>query len=431
MRRKLFFSTIVFSVVFFVSCKKDDNTAPVVSINTPAAQSTYNVFDTIWVSGTASDNETLSSVAIRFLNADQVPVLPTVSVSVSGSNFSYNKPVILSNVHLETGVHYINVFASDGNNDANAFVEVNVIEAPLEVLRYVAVSRQAGMVRIDTINPQFQPGLLTQWSGDHSTTAVNSYHGQVVVGGGNVSALLGVDPEMGNVVWSAANGNVGSLPYFKDVNFSEDHLLTYATNEEGQVRGYTQSGNIQFTGQVPSGYRPQKVYGHGDKVMVELEEIIPSMRRLAFFWKASGALWQHFSLNKEVVLMNARTSDRLLLFSNNNGTPEVDEWDMDNGAWWPRTSLPFGEMFDAVALTSVDYAFAHADGIYRFNYNTNAESMLVSGVQAQHLAYDRANDILLAAVGSQLQFYNAANGALLTSVALTDDSEAIGVLFNK
>lgn len=431
MAGKLFFSTFALSIVFFTSCKKDDTTAPQVSISSPAAQSTYNVFDTIWVSGTVSDNETISAVSIRLLNAAQMPVLPTVQVPFSGNQVYFERPVVLSNIHLETGVHFINLFASDGDNDANAFVEINVVEAPLEVLRYVVVSRQAGLVRLDTISPQFQLAMQTQWSGDHSTSAVNSYHQQVVVGGGNVSATFARHPEDGSVLWSLPNGNVGSLPYFKDVRFSEDHLLTYISDEEGRVRGYSPLGSISFTAQVPGGYRPQKVLGHGDKVLVELERIVPPERLLAYFWKTSGVLWQDFLLNKAVVGMFPRTEDRVLLFANDNGMSKVQEWSLDNGDWWPRADLSAGELFDVVALNSVDYALAHEDGIYRFNYNTNADVMLVGGVQAQHLAFDKLNGLLLAAVGTELRFYDANSGSLLNTVPLGDEAEAIGVLYNK
>lgn len=361
-----------------------------------------------------------------------MPVLPTIPVSISSNNVSFNKLMPISNIHLSTGTYYINVFASDGVNDANAFREVTVFEAPLEIERYVAVSRPgSGLVRVDTIDEQFALGLLSQWNGDHSSTAINSYHQQIIVGGGNLSAALGIDAKYASVLWSIPNQNNSSLPYFKDVRFSEDHLLTYMTNEDHQIRGYNKNGDVAFSAMSSITYRPKKVLGHEDLVIVELADIVPPMRRLGLYWRSSGVLLQDNPLNMDVVFMNLRNSDRLIMFGNENGQAVVEERDLDNGSSWTLTSLPSGVLNDAVAINSTNYLIAHESGLYRYYYATNNNVLLVGGINANKVAYDKVNALAIVAVNSDLRFYDAGTGAFLTSVSLPDDAEAIGVLYNK
>jgi len=416
-----------------VACKKDtDTTSPSITITAPATSSSFNVFDTITVAAIVKDDEQLESISIRLLDQDQVPVLPTISVSASSNSVSFSKLLPISNIHLSTGTYYVNVFASDGKNDANSFVQITVIEAPLEVERYIVVSRPgSGLVRLDTIDDQFSIGLQSQWNGDHSTTAVNSYHQQIVVGGGDVSAALSLDGEYASVVWSAANLNISSLPYFKDVHFSEDHLITYMTNEDHQIRGYNENGSVVFSAMSSSIYRPKKVIGHGSLVIVELESIVPPLNRLGSYWRSSGVLWQDHPLSMDVVYMNPRNSDRLIMFGNENGQAVVEERDLDNGSFWTLTSLPSGTLNDATAINATSYLLAHENGLYRYDYSTNADVLLVGGINALKVSYDKVNAMAIVAVNSEIRYYDAATGTFLTSVSLMDDAEAIGVLYNK
>lgn len=423
----------IFTGIFGVSCKKDiDTTSPSISISSPSTSSSYNVFDTITVTATVTDDEKLESIVIRLLDQDQVPVLPTISVSAGSNSVSFSKLLPISNIHLSTGTYYVNVFASDGNNDANSFLQITVIEAPLEVERYVVVSRPgSGLVRLDTVDEQFTIGLQSQWNGDHSTTSVNSYHQQFVVGGGDLSAALSLDGEHASVIWSAANLNNSSLPYFIDVNFSEDHLITYMTNEDHQIRGYNENGSVVFSAMSSSTYRPKKVIGHGSLVIVELESIVPPLNRLGLYWRSSGVQWQDHPLSMDVVYMNPRNSDRLIMFGNENGQAVVEERDLDNGSFWTLTSLPSGKLNDATAINSTRYLLAHESGLYRYDYSTNANVLLVGGINAQRVCYDKLNGMAIVAVNSELRYYEAATGTFLTSVSLLDDAEAIGVLYNK
>ncbi len=433
MIKKVFIPLISLLLFFGISCKKDtDTTSPSIAISAPAALTSYNVFDTIMVTATVSDEKQISSIQIKFLNSVQVPVLPSISVSANSNPFTFTRPLVLSDIHLNSGTYFINVFASDGSNDANAFREVIVIEAPLEVERYVVVSRPgSGIVRVDTIDPQFTIGLLSQWNGDHSASEVNSYDQQIVVGGGNVSAALSIDAEFASVLWSVSNQNISSLPYFKDVRFSGDHLLTYITNEDRQIRGYNKNGSVSFTAMSSNIYRPQKVLGHGSLVIVELEDIVPPMRRLGLYWKASGVLFTEYMLNMEVVFMYPRLSDRLIIFGNQGGQSVVEERNLDNGSFWSLTTLPLGALNEATAISSTSYLLAHENGLYRYDYSTNNQVQLVGGINALQVAYDRVNSMAIVAVDSELRFYNANTGAFLTSVGLQDEAEAIGVLYNK
>ena len=73
---KMVFIPLISVLLFFgISCKKDtDTTSPSIAISAPAALTSYNVFDTIIVTATVSDEKQISSILIKLKSND--PALP-------------------------------------------------------------------------------------------------------------------------------------------------------------------------------------------------------------------------------------------------------------------------------------------------------------------------------------------------------------------
>ena len=142
---KLLFLLLSIYTIFCVSCKKDEDTSPpIITELAPNENTSFNTFDSISVQANLYDERELTFVSVELLNADLISVVTPYGKNLNGTDHFFNAQLIVDNIHIISGLHYILITAKDLQNTTRTYIKVHVNGIPFETKGYVNTSKSEG-----------------------------------------------------------------------------------------------------------------------------------------------------------------------------------------------------------------------------------------------------------------------------------------------
>ncbi|MCB0780559.1 MAG: hypothetical protein KDC03_13720, partial [Flavobacteriales bacterium] len=370
-------------------------------------------------------------VTIQLLDANGVPVVPSVSLAISGTSFDLQRAFPVIDEGLASGPYSLAVRATDGNEQGSDFRSINVSAAPLRLRAVFAVHAvQGGSVPVTRIDSVFQAAAFGTYPGDLAQATLASDPRLLYLAGAQNAPLRAIDLLNGNERWSVSNQNMLGSPFFTALHQGSDGRIYHATNDRF-IKGANSSGVNAFTAESLAQYRTTFLHVQDDQVVAGQEQIAGPQQRLVTYTRSGGALLDQFVLDKELVHTDRLAMNEVLLFGNRNGEGVVEQRNIDSGAWWEPRTFSQGEI-RAVARQDGNTWFVALPGeLVRFTYSNAGAITVNGGVDLDALAYDAANDLLWGASGNEVLWMDPASGAVLGSVPVQDEVLFLLPFFNR
>ena len=410
---KLVFRASFFLFIFFlISCKKDkkDTIAPGISCFAPATGQHFNMYDTITVNATVSDNEHLSFVNVTLTDLNHTPLQPSYSVPIQSAGFTFNIKYILTQFHLQTGGYYLQITADDGYNTASFYQPITITESPTLLWGYCTVLKMTSqtITQIDTANNPISSIVLSQ---AYNGMKYGTYNQQLYVNGKGTMPfqVFYLQPQAANHLAynaSATNNQVDYTSLYTDGNKPYVGFLNSDINSFDNVGSYSTSYRLGDPNFYPYLFTKTSNYGVGvykSKFSANKPDEIVSFTGFGAFNQSKVLPTTNFT----VVAMFEKGNDSVYVFGNDShnqakgyiyyvpGNTFVDSL---------QNILPNTTMLSAVKVSSNYALFSTALGIYPVN-GRNVNPKLPGSVGAQKLAYQPKLNRLLAAVGFNLNSY--------------------------
>ncbi len=408
---------------FSISCKKDSDTSPPqIEALLPAVHSIHNTFDTINVKANIIDDQELTFVSVELLNADLISVVTPYSKTLSTKEYRLNASIIVDNIQLTSGIHYILITAKDKENTTRSFTEVVVNGLPIETRGYVT---------FENIFTQFEvhryfngsDSILYQSQGEVVGGVVDSYHQQLGV-------LRGPDGpfethplfpfinewEVGNIHGgiSFCRGQADKL--FIQLGFT-DQILSFYQGEGALKRNFTSDIN----------HKPLYSLDHDENIIVWQKAPGQGSDRLEVFFP-SGALKQITSYNHTVVDLEIKDENKIFVISNDENDAHYDIYNLENGEI--QELMIAGEHFKSACTDNIGRLYiAGMNGVYRYD-PISLQLATILSISANKLEWDLNLDLLIASTDDQLIVFNSL-GMELESYTLTGESVELGVWYSK
>lgn len=433
MRSKVISIILLPVFIFLNSCKKDkDTTPPVVTVTSPNDNSSYNVYDKIVVSGTASDENTLKSVSIKLVDANSATAQNSISVDVSSNSVSFQKDYYLYDIHLETGIYYIVVTASDGVSDTRVYRKIQITEVPDRRRGvYVITAPSSLQTEVNYVDSVYNNSLKYSYSGAYVSSAVSSYHQKFFIATSSTTsgALRIINIGNGIQEWSETQPN-SSANYFMNLMSDEQYLYCSYYNEYIQKYNYNSYRERAFYS--ASSYYPELVVKYYDYYISEQKSKSSNPANISVFYN-TGALMQQKDVGMDVVSILEKDASNLFVLGNNGTQGELKIYDFTNNFFWAPTTLSAGKVLDAVRVDNSTILIAHENGtIYKYQYSSTGLTPYITGVIASKLAYDGVNNQLLVASAKDLFYYNyTLVPSVIYTTTFTDTIKNIHILYNK
>lgn len=420
--------------VFVFSCKKtEDDTPPTISFQTPLENQSFNVFDVVPVKAKVSDDKKISSVVVNLLDNNHDPVHVALPVNVSSSpEFTFNLAYYLDNVHLLSGIYYVQVAVSDGENTSRKAQQIYIIETP-RVLKGVYIATNPTTVntlinKLDTITNAFS--LYKSFSGDVSGLEANDYFQFIYKCGSINGTFSGIDATYDLVDFNV-NPVVSSNPYF--TGYYATPKTNYVSLKTGYVRGYDYRGNITYGATAVSGYYPLHSIENSNYLVSEQKEAALGNNLLVTYYP-TGSIQQQKALGQDLVAMYQKDETSVFLFGNNSGQGMIQLFDrLNNNIWDPYPfSLATGSILSVAQISSTVYLIAHSNGtIYKYDYQISSVTPYVSGYTVVQMRYDPVNNHLYVAEDGMLTVLNYTSLSIVRTVPSSEHIRAFCLLYNR
>ncbi len=420
-RKLLFFLSSIY-IIFCVSCKKDEDTSPPIIIEiAPNENASFNTFDSISVQANLHDERELTFVSVELLNADLISVVSPYGKNINGNDYFLNAQLIIDNIHINSGLHYILITAKDQENTTRTYIKVQVYGIAYETKGYVSFELIGSESEVHSYYGQSDT-LLLQTSGVLIDGLVDSYYQQFGI-------LKGPDGPFESYPLYPFIDDWNIAPIHGGINYcrsQSDDLSIQIGFMDQLLSFYEGEASLKASFNSEINYSPHNSLKNGENIVVWQKAPGQSSNRLEVFYP-SGAIKQITPYNHTVIGLEEKNSTSIYVVSNDNNSAYFDIYNLENG-------LIESQVFEDLAYydSCVDLAgniyISSSNGILKYNPNTLLFSTF-STLIASQIAWDDQG-ILIAAVGDQLKTLGP-SGTELNSVSLNGECVELSVWYSK
>lgn len=423
-------------LLFMASCRKKDELSPSISITQPLVQSVFYYGESIHVSATANDENSLEFLKIEIINENNLPVLHSVLEQGEGSSaIVLDTQIEFDDVHLESGIYYVRATASDGENIKTAFREISLQGAPLELKKVFIVRYPTlGNTIIDSLDQQ--NNLVTCFSIpiSYDIGNGNSYHQYITLTGQDFEGIESIDPDYFTSLSTIETPYGLSADYFEDITFDPYTNRTYLSAKDGSIRslgiGGLQTGALNVQGN----FFARKILVTQDYVITYEETSGAIQKALSVYFKSSGQLVHSMALSQPIVdLVINNSQDEILVVMNNGATSDFKLYDVTTNS---LTDLDFiisisSEPAITAEIKNDQAVFVAHDSHIQLYQNLQASGFGFSISDVELMRYDKVNDVLYVLTNGTIHVLNGQATSELYTVPVPPDIVDLMLLYNK
>jgi len=430
MEKRIPIAALIF-ILFYFSCKKDNTVGtPTAQVISPAAMSTFVVNDTITIKAQVSDGVSLQSVSVYITNNQNIPVLPSLSIPITGKNMTFTCPYPLNNIHLASGLYTIVVKAFNGTNTGWGFQQINITALPSKLTGIYTVTRNHTGVHIVKADTNYNVSTVYTQGGDYSSSDISTYYQQLYIAAADSGNATAISLPNTSVAWSYL-GITSSTTYFTNTYSYNDAV--YVSQYNGQIKYYSHLGAGVMSITVTAGNYPIKTYVWSSYLFAEEKNIGSQTRNLVLYYAPSGAGFEQNTLPGPVVNMLGMDVNDLFVFGNQNtGGAYMELYNIPGNIFYSPIALPSGNLLSVAQVNPQTYLLGFDNGtIYLYTYNPNSIIPFINGVVASHMQYDAVGNLLFVSSGKYVYGYNYTTAGLLHTCNIQDSVLNLHLLYNK
>ncbi len=417
-------------LIFLSSCEKiTDEQVPRISISSPYNNQQINGNDTVFITGSVSDNNTIKSVSISLRNSNDIPVLPTITHTPNDKTFSFNDPYFFNDLHMPSGQYYFSIQASDGNNTTSKYINISYGEIPRTRTGIFFYDNSGSSTSIYELNGN-SANLFKTVNSDFLGGAANSYGQQLITVGEYNGKIMAYDVATGNQAWSINNAN-SSVPYYTNVFFHDKEL--YVGIRNGEIRAYNSNGSPTYFSNVQTSYFPENGLVHDNVFISEEKAIGNNTRYITSYWTNSGGFVHQLQLTEDVVEIFAFAPNKAVLLANDYNTNDgkIQIYDAQLNTKSTPFNLSVGTILDAEEISTGVYLIAQNGNLVLVNANSHSTLPYLNGVNANKIKYDAFSNELYVVDGNTITAYDFSSKSVLFSYTHSSPVLDLVFLFNK
>lgn len=432
--------TLAAAVLFACKKERDDGAGPAITWSSPAELSTIFSVDTFLVNATITDPDGVARVLTQITtpSGEGVEALPVVFPN--DNSYTVNQLFYLNRADLEGGVYYMNIKASDGQNETSSFLEINIAPIPWEVRSTILATGNASSSSVVLFNPENgESEVLLGQAGDVLQLLANHLAGSVYVVTGDGGQLRALEYPDYNTQWTYDIPNNTAWNGIECALFNPDLRQLVLADSERQFRVLNEAGSVilGFDSDLFQ-YKPKAVLMNANRIFAIERRLDGSDQQLSVFYKASGALVSRvffpgelaafFSAKSSAVLQN---TDELYAFLTLNGEPTIRRFQPSTGTIDEPVPLPSGTLGPVCQLENNDFLVQIDQTIYRIDFS-GPPQVYFTGEAFNTLLYDPVhNEVLATTANSVVRMgMSGADLQVLATFAI-DDTRALVQLRNR
>jgi len=425
---------VFISVILSIqSCKKDDDSQePVISISSPYENQVFDVYDVVLVKGTVSDDRKLESLTVNLLDEQNNVAYIGLPIPFTSPSSSFQLNYALDDIHLESGVYYIHITASDGVNESQAYKKIFINAVPKK-LKKLLVSTYANSIQTNLfyIDSSYSAlNALQSFSGDYLASSASSYFQQFNKCGNYTGALTSIDLTTAATVFNVPNA-ISSNPYF--TGYFATEKFSYVAYYSGMLKGYDHNGNGIYNANANANHYIENFCFNGGYLLSEQVDKQTSARILNSH-QTTGVGYQQTGMTQDVIAFCEKDQENVFVFGNVAGQGVIQLFDRVNNNLWNPYPFPLatGSLLSAVKIDSNTFLLGHSNGtIYKYQFQTSSVTAYLTGYTAKQLIYDDLNNEIYVVEANSIARFNYVTGTFQNSIPSSETILGVQLLYNR
>lgn len=404
------------------------DTRPVISLSSPAAGSSYHIWDTILVKASISHNKPVRSVVVSLVNNNNIPMVTPIGSTPDQNTLEIEEYLVVDNPNLESGNYFVMVKASDEVNATRYFqpVEVSGIETEL---RRILVITQFNTLKsiVSLIDSNFNVSPLFSILKKYNGSDVSSRYQQ----------LYYITPEPSRLLTYNLNDTILDWEFlsqpphsgFQDVYYQEG--LIYLASQNGNLFGLDHSGDNKYITPTHTDRIPQKIFKHENYLVTDQSTRSNLYRYFTLFFAETGAFANQHQRDLGVIEFFSINQDEIIAFGNMLDQAKVLVYSIENNNSFEPAIMPTGIITAAVQISQEDFLIAMDFGIIAYNSTQHQWHLAFDIDNVIAMEYDSKNNFLCVAEGKNVRIYDYPGSSLLHGISMDYPILNIHILYNK
>lgn len=349
--------TLILLLAVFVSCSKEQDTSDPEIVFILPSENALITENQITVRFQVRDDRQITSVRLALVNADHLPILPSVWFYPSAIDtiieFDFEWTT-----QLAAGTYYLQVLVNDGHNEKFKYskVTIDIVHANVPVLYFVTeVPGRSELWRLDSdlhsaMKIFTSPIDIVQFENNHN-------NGMTYLITEKPSRLLAI-AENGQVIWERDAG----MPAAEFTHFAmqaNNLLVADASGTLSLINATTGRGLLHVFHQPDT--IPRYVF-FDDEYLYAIQQIMPGGHFiLSLYYKPTAVFYKRFSLNGAIIGIFGYNENKIVIASQSHtGRLIFKAWDKQS------------EQFESLGELSLQ-------GIKRLRYHGDQNFLAISG----------------------------------------------------
>ena len=423
---------LLFFLLLMMSCKKEkDEEYPSITITSPSAQSSYDVFESVNIKATITDNRNIEKITVRIVDNNGLSAAAPKTLTPGGTSYNLDINLLLNDIYTPTGQYLVKVTVSDGTNEKTVFLEIHINEVPKQLKKIIIVrTPAAGIIELDSLDGNNFTNFYTTAS-DYLASDISSYLQTIYLCGKFTGDMKAIDANNFYLNYSVPVGNNGSLPYFNNMHYSDISKLNFVSFGLGYLNGYNKNGTIAQNFNFTAPFIPGKMLETQQHIFCEQINTTGGNHKLSMHYKTSGTVEQSASTNIRWNNILEKDINTLVLAGNVALQGEIRIYNLSSNSFFEPVNIPSGTIYDMVQADANTYLIAHASGILKYTYSNSSLVNLTTGNKAQKLTWHAPGNLLFSAEGNILKTWDINSGFSLSNYTTSDSIKNILLHYNK
>lgn len=426
-----------FIVIFFLSlllvafsCKKvTDEMDPIIIIENPTENETYNMPDTILIKASVSDDEKIESIHIVVTDEFLNPSFGAYSYPPQGNPTEIYDQMVIDDFQLSSGTYYLKIRAFDGVNGKNEFRKIYINEVPRELMDIIVITDYVGGCKVNGINSDFTISKLFNTDITYVCSEMNSWDQQLYIAGKYYDGVNAFDLKKNEKEWTMDGMNIPPLPYYKNLYY--ENRLLFISNSEGDIRAYNYNQVNIASVSLTQNLIPGCCCVDDDYIVTEAMEISGTKTYLQSFYISSGSFFYERLINMDVVAIYDRGYNRMFVVANASGDAGIFIYNIRENLLDEIKTISNKEIIAAVNIDANNLLLAFNDGVHLYNYSFNSLTLFAANDNVKQIRFDELANILYIAESNKVLSYSYPQGSFINEVAIQDEILNIHLHYNK
>jgi hypothetical protein len=421
---------ILTSVLLVTSCADEvDTVRPRVQISSPGQGATFLSVDTIIVDAQITDDMKLEFAEIGITNDEFNFISETQTVSLTGTNFRLLAEFELNQPLLESGQYYLGVRASDGSNFGSAYQEIAIVGAPIEIEKYIAVSRSGMNTQVLSSEDLNNWQEVLSYQTDASGGALNYRQNLLGISGGEIGNTNFYSTVNWDLVETVPGFGSPSLPFFLGISFEQQSEEFLLLQNDPRLRVFDKSAAPVSSFSLIQGFLPVKAFERDDIYFVDEGSVVNSNHVLSAY-SIGGVLFASYALQGPVINIHKKDFDEYFVWIDSPDGLELRILNTSTDLLSPVFQR-LGEGLESVIQIGTQvFILSTSQGLLQYNFQNGGTAILDSSFPPSELVYDDLDGFIYATEGPALRRLSL-QGNILGELSFGNEVVFFGIDYNR